>query len=1168
MNLEKDNDFQNYLKYKFKYLNARSKLSSNDSSLESSPDLVPPVDFINQSDKSLEATFLSSLTQSNNDNLKMIAEIIQQEKQMQTTFSKATIDDTDVFMVMVSCHLDSILIKYGKEFNFPRGFPVIWVPSQNRIQTFGFYPKFDNDAKKQNPENDASFANIKELNFFVKWSGFLGQLCPFQLNGKNYWTATSKNSANSTMTLGKDGQPQHNFVQDAKRIWQPFIKVNVLDFLVQNQLHVCAEMLSKLDQTHGACVYKEGPLVTAVGRGIINTSESTPVVLSFTPPKVFDDSVANTAYQVKKSSSVPFTAVFNLPNVDKAFYVQTNTPGSDPEYYFVQKTKSNSIMRFKSGEWVPEAEQINFTTDQMYFIQGSNQLNTEVVKAFGIQRRISYVDFLPLNQTVQFCQRVQFLCGNSYQYQDNNAKILMSNMSNNRDTMDYATFLKIVSSVGGNNIMGTTNHQQHLGNILEGLVIHITNNDGSNLTKKYKFPYYTLRTMCIRSLLNPRNPVDLCSLDALDTRQFGYKDFCRRWCVSHMGRQHIFRFLLECSLLYKLKTPLDNQDPAVKLHIRLADHVMHHGIRQDVETQFLTHAAIKKLPTTIILDPWASKGEVQQLTQQLKQQGYDGFTVVDKASKNQFDKLVIIQRSDELMTSRVKHQKQLQQIPFWIQKMMKNHSEEDRIETTITELTTELNSMINSAAPADKSVLEFKEEPQGCLFVLATGIQGIGKSYWTARVTEILNAQGLTTVNLAQDDIFAKFKKEWMQKNKGKTFIPNRSFNKLVSQQTRKAFQDLFQAKTPVVISSRNNFTPMDRKYYVNKAKELGYRVISIDPAEKKSPKEWAKLYLVSQQAVHQRRGEHPTLNYFEDQPEKLASIVQSFAGEYRYPSSNEVTHSYKVAYLKPGSYAGFDSFDLDAEATHLKQAGFKRQTLSTGMKSKLSGQPNFPEELATNRNQTMVAQIVEIIKTEYLLSQDYDAAQQFSAAKAAPLKTNFDKSNIVMSKLVNLSVPMFRYTHLKGGPRTFTPEEAKQSPYITDPKRVMYVAYVVEPEAYKALHAQFVKLFPEIPLQTHFHMTLGFYKKPFPKINLEALPPQLNCTISQILKTKDNGLAVAEVKLSQSDETTLSALGVQFIYQNRDKKVLPKHLHFTLGTKLNYRPFHSNAVLESWYKA
>ena len=174
------------------------------------------------------------------------------------------------------------------------------------------------------------------------------------------------------------------------------------------------------------------------------------------------------------------------------------------------------------------------------------------------------------------------------------------------------------------------------------------------------------------------------------------------------------------------------------------------------------------------------------------------------------------------------------------------------------------------------------------------------------------------------------------------------------------------------------------------------------------------------------------------------------------------------------------------------------------------------------------------------------------------------------MAKLVNLlvKVPMFRYTHLKGGPRTYTPEEAKQSPYITDPKMVMYVAYVVEPEAYKALHAQFVKLFPEIPLQTHFHMTLGFYKKPFPKINLEALPPQLNCTISQILQTKDDGLAVAEVKLSQSDEATLSALGVQFTYQNRDKQVVPKHLHFTLGTKLNYRPFHSNAVLESWYKA
>ena len=103
-----------------------------------------------------------------------------------------------------------------------------------------------------------------------------------------------------------------------------------------------------------------------------------------------------------------------------------------------------------------------------------------------------------------------------------------------------------------------------------------------------------------------QNPVDLCSLDALETNYYGYKDFVAVG-VSDMGRKHILRFLIECSLVYKLKTPLDNQDPAVGLHIRLADHVMHHGIRQNVETQFLRHSAIKKLPTTIILDPWAKK---------------------------------------------------------------------------------------------------------------------------------------------------------------------------------------------------------------------------------------------------------------------------------------------------------------------------------------------------------------------------------------------------------------------------------------------------------------------------------------------------------------------------------------------------------------------------------
>ena len=91
--------------------------------------------------------------------------------------------------------------------------------------------------------------------------------------------------------------------------------------------------------------------------------------------------------------------------------------------------------------------------------------------------------------------------------------------------------------------------------------------------------------------------------------------------------------------------------------------------------------------------------------------------------------------------------------------------------------------------------------------------------------------------------------------------------------------------------------------------------------------------------------------------------------------------------------------------------------------------------------------------------------------------------------------------------------------------------------------------------------MTIGFYGRVKPNINLENLPAEMNCTISQILATNDNGLAVAKVVLDPVDKEKLEKAGVEFNIKGKDK-----HLHLTLGTILDYKPFHSNTVLESWF--
>ena len=57
-------------------------------------------------------------------------------------------------------------------------------------------------------------------------------------------------------------------VQDAARLFRPFATPSLLAAMHQQQLHINAELMSFADQTHGARVLKEAPVVTSIGRGV------------------------------------------------------------------------------------------------------------------------------------------------------------------------------------------------------------------------------------------------------------------------------------------------------------------------------------------------------------------------------------------------------------------------------------------------------------------------------------------------------------------------------------------------------------------------------------------------------------------------------------------------------------------------------------------------------------------------------------------------------------------------------------------------------------------------------------------------------------------------------------------------------------------------------------
>ncbi len=183
-------------------------------------------------------------------------------------------DCCDCYIVMVKGSYDKILLDLGRKHQFPRGFPVLWIPgAPESIRYFGFLPKFSND-ERQELDKFSVDDDIESMRFFKKWSGFLGQLLVFDIPHKNdngnanrfvAWTVCSKNSCEHTS----------EFVIDAKRLFERYVTPQLTQKMLDSKLHICAEMISFKDQTHGSRAFKETPVVTVIGKQIIDAQPET-----------------------------------------------------------------------------------------------------------------------------------------------------------------------------------------------------------------------------------------------------------------------------------------------------------------------------------------------------------------------------------------------------------------------------------------------------------------------------------------------------------------------------------------------------------------------------------------------------------------------------------------------------------------------------------------------------------------------------------------------------------------------------------------------------------------------------------------------------------------------------------------------------------------------------
>ena len=406
--------------------------------------------------KKLKSQFLSDQT---NDKFIKMYKSMKKNEQGGLFINFYYCEIENLYVVMIKGSNDWLLMKLGKEHEMPRGFPILWIPTR-LTRYFGFLPKFANDDRQIVDKLD-DFKQTESLRFFKKWSGFLAQLLVFEIDDVKYFTVCSKNS------IGYDS----DFVKDAKRLFEPFLTDELVDRMITNKIHICAEIMSKNDQTHGAKVLTETPVVTVIGEMVGESSDK-------------------------------------------------------------------------------------------------------------------FVKFFTHKEVVDFCVKYKLPCDSAVIVNGNKSCLnFLEKLFNERDFADNALLERLIQEIAKQNSVsvqkGTVSHSDILGNRLEGIVFSIVNKDGTEVTRKYKFPGYTIRTMLFRPEM--QNFMFGMHLKKKITR---FVDF---WCVSEPGKKYWYEKGLQGFLsIYEGKLndiKVENIGDRIGDHITLCDYLDSHDYK-DVTTQF------------------------------------------------------------------------------------------------------------------------------------------------------------------------------------------------------------------------------------------------------------------------------------------------------------------------------------------------------------------------------------------------------------------------------------------------------------------------------------------------------------------------------------------------------------------------------------------------------
>ena len=308
--------------------------------------------------------------------------ILSSFKNMKIVFKQLEIENKKCYLIFIRNYQDKLLEELAKKYNFPRGFPIIWIPDE-MLNLYGFYPKFKNDDSREHSIVDSA----SQLVFNYKYSGFLGQLITFKVNENYYYTTCSKNGSGI----------ENTYCQNLYRIIKDKINIKLLKYLTDNCYHLCGEVMSFDDQTHGASVLQEEFIVTLLAKG---------------------------------------HRISNGFIVDKCSQTE-----------FLEYSSNNHIMSF--------CQEYNFGVDSIFTINGNDNIK-------------SFFDKLNNIRNIATLDKIENLL---------------------KSTVNQVEIEK-----------GTVEHKIILGNILEGLILKIKYGTTEQIIK-FKFPFYTVRTMFLRNIL-------------------------------------------------------------------------------------------------------------------------------------------------------------------------------------------------------------------------------------------------------------------------------------------------------------------------------------------------------------------------------------------------------------------------------------------------------------------------------------------------------------------------------------------------------------------------------------------------------------------------------------------------------------------------------------------